>query len=149
MARKDALKRITKVLVARRNELRNRLNGNLQDLGGSSAGSGDMADAAFGSVGDEMACQLAQLEAKELMQTEIALMRIKQGRYGICEVCAKKIPVARMDALPYTITCVKCHSEVAKDSHWLDAQMASDWDRIRDTEDSEFDVSAMELELSK
>lgn len=149
MARKDALLKITKVLLARRNELRSRLSGNLQDLGGGSSGSGDAADVAFGSVGDEMASQLAELEAKELMQTEIALLRIKQGRYGICEVCAKKIPVARMDALPYCITCVKCHSQVAKDAHWLDAQMAADWDRVRDDADSEYDIAAMEMELTK
>ena len=148
MARKDALLKISKILIARRNELRSRLNGNLQDLGGGSAGTGDVADAAFGSVGDEMASQLAELEAKELMQTEIALMRIKQGRYGVCEVCAKKIPVARMDALPYRITCVKCHAEVAKDAYWLETQMAADWDRVRDDADSEFDISVMEANLS-
>ncbi len=149
MARKDALLKITKVLLARRNELRSRLSGNLQDLGGGFAGSGDAADVAFGSVGDEMASQLAELEAKELMQTEIALLRIKQGRYGVCEVCVKKIPVARMDALPYCITCVQCHSQVAKDAHWLDAQMATGWDKVRDDADSEYDVSALEMELTK
>ena len=149
MARKDALQKISKVLVARRNELRHRLSGNLRDLGDGSAGTGDAADIAFGSVGDEMASQLAELESKELMQTEIALMRIKQGRYGVCEVCAKKIPVARMDALPYCLTCVTCHAQVAKDVHWLDAQMATDWDKVRDDTDSEYDVSAMELELTK
>ena len=149
MARKDALQKISNVLVARRNELRHRLSGNLRDLGDGSAGTGDAADIAFGSVGDEMASQLAELESKELMQTEIALMRIKQGRYGVCEVCAKKIPVARMDALPYCLTCVVCHSQVAKDVHWLDAQMATDWDKVRDDVDSEYDVSAMELELTK
>lgn len=148
MARKEALQKITKILLARRNELRNRLNGNLRDLGGA-AGLGDAADQAFGSIGDEMTSQLAEMEAKELQQTEIALMRIKQGRYGVCEVCAKKIPVARLNALPYCITCVQCHSQVAKDAHWLDAQMAADWDRVRDGDSSEFDLSAMELEVSK
>lgn len=150
MPRKDALVKITKTLLARRDELRNRLSGNLRDLGGAgNGGLGDAADIAFGNLGDEMASQLAEMETKELMQTEIALLRIKQGRYGVCEVCAKKIPLARMNALPYTITCVACHSQVAKDTHWLDAQMAVDWDRVRDTDSSEFDVSALEAELSK
>jgi len=149
MARKDALLKITKILIARREELRHRLSGNLNDLGGGYGGAGDAADVAFGSVGDEMASQLAELEAKELMQTEIALLRIKQGRYGVCEVCSKKIPVARMDALPYCLTCVQCHSQVAKDAHWLDAQMAADWDKVRDEGDSEYDVNALEMELTK
>lgn len=148
MARKEALQKITRILLARRNELRARLSGNLNDLGGNGA-MGDAADVAFGSLGHEMASQLAEMEAKELQQTEIALMRIKQGRYGVCEVCAKRIPVARLNALPYCITCVACHSQVAKDAHWLDAQMASDWAHVRDGESSEFDISAMEAELTK
>ena len=107
MARKEALQKITKILLARRNELRNRLNGNLRDLGGT-AGLGDAADMAFGSLGDEMTSQLAEMEAKELMQTEIALMRIKQGRYGVCEVCHGFIGIDRLMALPSAPRCITC-----------------------------------------
>ena len=34
--------------------------------------------------------------------------RIKKGKYGICEMCGKDIPVARLGVLPYVTTCVDC-----------------------------------------
>jgi RNA polymerase-binding protein DksA len=35
-----------------------------------------------------------------------ALAKIEDGTYGACEVCGKPIPMARLDALPYTTFCV-------------------------------------------
>jgi RNA polymerase-binding transcription factor DksA len=37
---------------------------------------------------------------------EWALEKIDNGTYGICEVCGRSIPIARLDALPYTTFCV-------------------------------------------
>src|SRR3954467_10998673 len=102
MARRDALLRLHKTLLARRADILKRLSDDLQDLGGGSGPeSGDSADVAFGSSGDEMASQLAELDSRELHQIERALVRLKQGTYGQCEVCAEKIPVGRLNALPY------------------------------------------------
>ena len=77
---------------------------------------GDSADAAFEHAGEELASQLAELEAKELAQVERALLRIKQGTYGVCEACATKIPVARLNALPYSTLCIKCQREAETDT---------------------------------
>ena len=43
-----------------------------------------------------------------LAQVEEALGRIAAGSYGRCIECAKAIPVARLEALPYTKLCVLC-----------------------------------------
>lgn len=43
-----------------------------------------------------------------LRKVEVALARLDQGSYGICEVCGKAIPVARLEVLPYTTVCVEC-----------------------------------------
>jgi DnaK suppressor protein len=32
------------------------------------------------------------------------------GTYGICDMCGDRIPVARLEALPYAELCVKCKS---------------------------------------
>lgn len=39
-----------------------------------------------------------------------ALNRIDRDTYGTCESCGNPIPVARLDALPYTQLCVECAS---------------------------------------
>ena len=72
MARKDALLRLHKTLLARRTELRKRLGMQLEDLAHvkHSSPSGDAADAAFDSSGEELASTLAELESKELAQVE-------------------------------------------------------------------------------
>lgn len=43
-----------------------------------------------------------------LHKVEHALARIEEGTYGICEVCAGPIPVARLEVLPYATKCVAC-----------------------------------------
>src|SRR5438876_9696898 len=113
MARNDALLRLHKSLIGRRDELRKRLGGELKDLRNDkgSVSTGDSADQAFDTGSEEVNSQLAELEARELNQIERALGRLKQGAYGMCEGCQKKIPVARLNALPYSTTCVNCQSE--------------------------------------
>src|SRR6202171_6257908 len=96
MARRDALLRLHKSLTSRRDELRRRLGGKLQDLRNlKSTDTGDSADAAFDSGSDEVSSQLAELEGRELAQIERALARLKQGNFGVCEGCQKTIPVSR------------------------------------------------------
>src|SRR5437867_10540071 len=106
MARNDALLRLHKALVDRRDELYRRLGGDLKDLLHSTGASGDSADQAFESSGEEVSSQLAQLESRELMQIERSLERLKHGIYGVCELCQKKIPVSRHNALAFSTTCI-------------------------------------------
>jgi len=47
----------------------------------------------------------------ELIQIDNALMRIKDGAYGICEECGEKIPEKRLQARPFAVMCVGCQEE--------------------------------------
>lgn len=147
MARKDALLKITKTLIQRRNELRKRLGMQLDDLGGVDY-TGDAADAAFGASGEELASQLAQLESNELAQTELALVRLKQGRYGICDVCEKKIPVGRLNAVPYSVMCVSCQSEAEREGNWLESHAHMSWGDVRD-DDRDLDAASVRSALGQ
>jgi len=111
MARNDALLRLHKTLTERRDELRRRLGYELTDLRASDL-TGDAADQAFESGSDEINSQIAELESRELAQIERALGKLRQGNYGVCEGCQKKIPIARLNALPYSTTCVDCQREM-------------------------------------
>ena len=149
MPRKDALLKVTKVLVSRRNELRKRLGMDLRDMGNDARGHGDAADASFVAIGEEMASQLAQLESGELAQTELALHRLKQGRYGICDVCEKKIPVGRLNAVPYSVMCVKCQGEAEREGNWLEAHAGMSWGDVRDRDDRDLDAAAVRGAMEK
>lgn len=154
MARKDALLRLHKTLIDRRAELMKRLGLEIRDLGNSrmSDQSGDSADAAFHADSNEISSQLAEIEARELNQVQRALARLKQGSYGSCEVCSTKIPVARLNALPYSTMCISCQREL--EEHGEVAGYEADWDRVADTERRysdrrDVDLADIEIDLSK
>ncbi len=112
MARKDALLRLTSRLVSRRDALRRAINGDLDFRKFSDvSGVGDNVDAAVDSANEEISSQLAEIESRELGQIEHALQRIAAGVYGRCEFCAGKISEARLNALPYTNSCIDCQRE--------------------------------------
>jgi DnaK suppressor protein len=155
MARNDALLRLHKTLVGRRTELRKRLGMELDDLsrGKGSRATGDAAEAAFTSSGEEISTQLAELEAKELAQVERALRRLKQGTYGKCEGCGAKIPVVRLNALPYSTLCIGCQREMEADGGWGHGRGDFDWTRVSDHRDPmserEVNIADLEIDLSR
>ena len=148
MARRDALLRLHKTLLARAKALRRALAGELEDLRNSKARDtlGDSADAAFDSGNEEIASQLAEHEARELSQIEKALVRLKQGTYGVCEHCQTKIPVARLNALPYSTTCVRCQREMENYPGW-GADHDGDWGRVSEAETPEREVDLSDIEI--
>ena len=135
MARREALLRLNKTLIARRNELRKRLGTEYRTLRTASEEAGDVADVAFDSAGVEIDSALAGYEAKDLAQVERAILRLKQGRYGDCESCGIKIPVARLDAQPTASLCIGCQRDAERDAHGFDDRLSHGWDAIRDADD--------------
>ena len=115
MARKDSLVSLRAILVRRRDALRSALAGDLsllRDLRSESPG--DVIDAAYDSTQDEISSQLAEVESRELANIENALHRMSAGKYGSCEVCNGKIPLARLNALPYATMCIECQRDLER-----------------------------------
>ena len=153
MARRDALLRLHKTLLARRGALRKALAGELADLRNFKTDSGDSVDVAFDTGSDEIATQLAELEARELNQIERALARMKQGIYGVCEHCQGKIPVARLNALPYSTTCIECQREMETNPGWGAGRRGGDWEKVFESgtpleEEREINISDIEMDLT-
>ena len=154
MARRDALLRLHKSLIDRRGELLRRIGGGLKDLLHRSGDSGDSADQAFESCGEEVTSQLAELESRELRQIDRSLERLKHGVYGVCEVCQKKIPVSRLNALPFSTTCIQCQRDVEISGDWITGAGGGDWERVSDSEarlrePSEVDLAQLEMDYTK
>jgi RNA polymerase-binding transcription factor len=154
MARRDALLRLHKSLLSRRSDIRKKLADELDGLRNlkNTDATGDSADVAFEAGTEEMASQLAELDARELHQIERALQRLKQGTYGICEGCGCKIPVGRLNALPYTTLCIDCQREMEKYPDWADRRSAGNWEHVYEAasleEQRDVDISEIEIDLS-
>jgi DnaK suppressor protein len=156
MARKDALLRLHARLVSRRDALRKALSGDLDSLHAYNATFevGDNGDAAVDTANDEINSQLAELESRELEQIERALDRIVRGAYGKCEFCQEKIAEARLNALPYTNSCIECQRENERSGGRM-SYVTSDadrWAKIRDDShdsDGEVNLSDFEVDFSE
>lgn len=78
----------------------------------SSDRSPDPNTAEGGSLAFELEKELsvAQNAQDLLAKVDHARQRISRGTYGVCEHCGAAIPVERLEALPYSTTCVACAS---------------------------------------
>ena len=70
----------------------------------------DPTSADGGSMAFELEKELTLDEnTKHLLnQVEHALVLIKKKKYGNCENCGEPIPVARLEAIPYSTICKAC-----------------------------------------
>ena len=71
----------------------------------------DLADIASDDMDRKMLEAIGTQELKRLKLIESALTRIKQGKYGHCIKCGKRIPQDRLIAIPYALMCIECKSE--------------------------------------
>lgn len=73
-----------------------------------SPGDPDSQEQATQLEDDEVLVQLDQAELHEIDEIKKALARIDDGGYGQCLTCGASIAAGRLQALPYTPTCIAC-----------------------------------------
>lgn len=150
MVRKDAIIRLHKQLLDRRDELKKLVTDSSEGSTASRATVEDTGDAAIRETRQGLESHLAEIEYKELMQIRRAISLIQEGRYGHCENCNKSIPVARLKVVPYTMFCVDCAQQ--RESMGLTNQdVHSDWENAYEFEGrlNDQDVRIRDLDLDK
>ena len=146
MARKDSILKLHALLVNRRDALRKALAGDLSLLKTlPEQTGGDVVDAALDAAQDEISSKMAEVESRELVQIDEAIERIRQGTYGQCDICSGKIPLARLNALPYALTCIECQRAAETDGG---IAADADWGRVLDTGIGDSEISFSDLESS-
>lgn len=55
---------------------------------------------------------LDQQERRELSEIVLALQKIEEGTYGVCERCESDIGLRRLTALPMVRLCISCQTKV-------------------------------------
>jgi len=76
--------------------------------GDLSAYSVHMADQASDAQEREKAYQMASVEGRLIYHIDEALKRIKDGTYGCCTACGKKIRKPRLEVVPHARLCIEC-----------------------------------------
>ena len=62
----------------------------------------------------DTAFALQEHDIEELEATELALMRITLGTYGLCLACETEIPITRLLAFPSAMRCIACQTVLEK-----------------------------------
>lgn len=66
----------------------------------------DSGDRAVSETAKDELLEKAERESGVAVLIDEALRRIDAGTYGICTVCGKEIPLARLDAVPWASLCL-------------------------------------------
>ncbi len=117
--------RYKELLLQKREEILNEINHIAREnLKSQKEASGDlsgysyhMADMASDSYDRELSLNIASGEQEIIYEIDEALKRIKEGKYGRCLECSKKIPARRLKAVPYAKHCIQCQSKEEKSQH--------------------------------
>ncbi len=74
---------------------------------------------------EQQAAELATLDEQDkqtIVAIDHALGRIDRDVYDVCEDCGGIIPLKRLEAVPWTTSCIKCSGDNAKTSETFDTE---------------------------
>jgi RNA polymerase-binding transcription factor DksA len=74
-----------------------------------------MADSGTDNFDRDFALSLLSSDQDAIYEIEEALKRIEKDTYGICELTAKPIPRARLDAIPWTRFTVEAQAQLERE----------------------------------
>lgn len=111
MANKNQIDELKTILLQRKESLSQNIHNSIdsidqlknQDINDDS----DYADFVSDSFTEGM---IANHQLDELKQIEEALRKIREGTYGICDMCGINIPIGRLKAKPFAKFCTECRT---------------------------------------
>jgi DnaK suppressor protein len=77
-------------------------------------GTQDLADKAANAYTKEFLFHQSNDNRQILIMVNEALNRIKNGSYGICQVCEQEVQAKRLDAVPWARHCIECQEKEDK-----------------------------------
>jgi len=102
------LKRIKEELLKKKAEILENLENNKDEDINEKSGVEDAADIVTSELNRETLYKLNQADRETLFLIDIALQKIENGTYGICEECGAPIGEKRLEAIPWVRLCIKC-----------------------------------------
>lgn len=114
---KDEVSSLRSILEQRRDRLRAETRSEAfcasdRDLSELAPDVRDPGDEALAIQMSDFNISALEKETRDLRETEAALRRIQEGRYGECEDCGGDIPVERLRAYPWARRCTRCQARL-------------------------------------
>ncbi len=89
----------------------------------------DAADLANFQVAQDTGYEVGSLESRTVAEIDHVLDRLERGQYGVCEDCNRRIPLARLRAVPFASLCVRC-KEREEQGESVEDPFAVSWDPL-------------------
>jgi DnaK suppressor protein len=75
-----------------------------------------LADRASDNFTKDLMIGILQNSEAEIVDIDIALEKIEDGTYGLCEDCGEEIKIERLKALPFARHCIECKQALEQQS---------------------------------
>ncbi len=106
-----------KVLIKMKKDIFKEIDAGIKE--GSSKDSteyrGDNYDIASNERDRELMYMLGDRERKKVREIDNALLKIKEGTYGVCDECGEPISKKRLKIIPYSNLCINCQSKAEEE----------------------------------
>jgi DnaK suppressor protein len=96
------------VLTNQLEELLNRSDNTVLDITTPIENLPDPADLASFESGRDLMLLIRDRESKLIKKIKMALDRIEDNTFGVCETCGEDISIGRLKARPFTTQCIDC-----------------------------------------
>ena len=102
---------LSRMLTDRQTEIRNKLRSLRETLPSEVSDVKDTEEQSMEDFVRGMDYALMEMESETLRRIDEAILRLGGGTYGLCSDCGGKIAEARLEALPFAVTCRDCQEQ--------------------------------------
>ena len=102
---------LSRMLTDRQTEIRNKLRSLRETLPAEVSDVKDTEEQSMEDFVRGMDYALMEMESETLRRIDEAILRLGGGTYGLCSDCGGKIAEARLEALPFAVTCRDCQEQ--------------------------------------
>ncbi len=118
MLTKDKLNDFKEKLLKRKVKIGKNLRETTSELNGMIAEElNDNVDHAYLSTGSIVDSAILEQQESELAEIELALDKIKNETYGVCEMCEEPIGIDRLNVKNFARFCITCREITEKEQH--------------------------------
>jgi RNA polymerase-binding transcription factor len=102
---------LSRMLTDRQDEIRNKLRSLREALPAEVSDVKDTEEQSMEDFVRGMDYALMEMESETLRRIDEAMLRLDGGTYGLCSDCGGRIAEARLEALPFAVTCRDCQEQ--------------------------------------
>jgi DnaK suppressor protein len=101
------------MFLSQRKEVRQQLEAQMAGQGNTPVANAvlDVGDQSVQNHETDRDLALLEMKNQALKDIDEALLKLNEGRYGICEQCGAEISAARLKAMPFARYCIVCKEQ--------------------------------------